>query len=132
MTDLATLRNVYLQVLDQLSSDQAQYFQTLQILSEEIESAKRQTLANDDGVETTLVALRQRMAATSQESERMLNELGLTRVRQAPNHFPINIGPQQALESMRALIKIGEDFLGDMHEKFLELYRERKKWWKFW
>lgn len=132
MTDLATLRNVYVQALEQLSSAQAQYFQTLQILSEEIDSAKRQSLANDDEVEQTLVTLRQRMAAISQESERTLIELGLKRVPQAPNHFPINIGPQQALESMRALIKIGEDLQGDMHEKYLELYRERKKWWKFW
>ncbi len=132
MTDLATLRNVYVQALEQLSSAQAQYFQTLQILSEEIDSAKRQSLANDDEVEQTLVTLRQRMAAISQESERTLIELGLKRVPQAPNHFPINIAPQQALESMRALIKIGEDLQGDMHEKYLELYRERKKWWKFW
>jgi hypothetical protein len=132
MSNLAALREKYAQAFDEVLSAQNIFLSDVQTLQEKIGDAKRRTLTYDDNLERELISLRYRVETTCTHSERIMREAGLNRREPDPHNLPTDITPRQALDSMRSMADQGEKLLGDMQVKTLELYRERKKWWKFW
>lgn len=132
MSNLAYIREICSQALDQLASAEKVHKETIDELNIGTQGNRQRTIQLDDEIEQTLFGLRSRTEAAWTRSARILAELKLNRVQPEVYSPPTNQTIQEGLNHMRALTLMSEETVQELEIVAQQLQKERKNWWKFW
>src|SRR5689334_3340796 len=106
MSDLDQIRESFAQVLDEMSSAELVYSETLDLNEKDGHEKRFQILTGDDEIEDFIIATRHRAETIYAQSTRRLGELKLRIDRPAPFTVPENLAIEEIHQLLRQLLEM--------------------------
>jgi hypothetical protein len=132
MNDLAKIRETFAQVLDEISSAELVYSETMDVTAESGREKRHRVLTEDDELENFIITIRHRSETIYSQVTRRLNELKLKIGPPAYFNVPENLTLEDITQQMRQLLEMCQSVYQEIQDNATLLQNERKKWWKFW
>ena len=127
MSDLNSLRVVISEALDEISSAENVFAETIEQVKDEGLESRQFLLSNDDDLERNLISFRNRVERTFMRSGRALSELRISRRQHQDFIVQNNLNLEEILGNMRAIAIMCEEALAELEETAEKLVIERKK-----
>lgn len=132
MTDLAQIRRLCAEVINEVTTVEQSCAENLESVRQRNYEARQRIVAQDDQIENFLLASRSRSESMFNRASRLLIDLNLPRGQ--PSQFTVqdDLSIQQAVDLVQDLLNISEELLQEIELIAAKLNAERQKWWKFW